>query len=297
MKHWLMTHKNHFIPNFGTIVVVALLLVTFQAAAASRVGVQAPAQGFTPGVISYQGTLADRAGMPLTGSLDMIFRLYAVPTGGPPLWEEAHLGGNAVPVTGGLFQVALGSMVPIPSSLWGNDALYLGIQVGTDAEMTPRQPLTGAPYAMQSGVALAAADCSIGSNALNLDHGTYCLSSHVTISLPGDWGNVQVPGVVLNFYLDQPSVVMVWADGLAKGLDNPSGEIGVNVSVDGVIQSSHIAIVPDYWFPLDGNRIIHLEAGNHQVTMTGYAYYAGDLLIHGIGGHRTCINYLVLGEQ
>jgi hypothetical protein len=38
--------------------------------------------------IPYQGRLADGAGTPLTGTYNMIFRLYGAVAGGSPLWEE-----------------------------------------------------------------------------------------------------------------------------------------------------------------------------------------------------------------
>lgn len=78
--------------------------------------------------ISYQGRLADSAGTPLTGFHNLEFRIYDVPTGGIPLWEELWTGGNAVQVSDGLFNVMLGSLNPtLVSAIQGYDELYLGI--------------------------------------------------------------------------------------------------------------------------------------------------------------------------
>lgn len=160
-RNWL----RHLVPNLGTVLTVAFLLFVYRAWAAPALpapaapGVAAPAtltattvqpegatvNAVTPGVISYQGTLTDASGKPLNGTSNMTFRLYTAPTGGTAVWTEAHTGANAVPVSNGLFNVLLGSLTPIPSEVWSNVTLYLGVQVGSDAEMAPREIVGGAP--------------------------------------------------------------------------------------------------------------------------------------------------------
>lgn len=63
-----------------------------------------------PDVINYQGVLRDSDDAPLTGSFDMEFAFYGVPTGGTLLLLDEHLatGTGDVTVTGGLFNVHLG---------------------------------------------------------------------------------------------------------------------------------------------------------------------------------------------
>jgi hypothetical protein len=97
--------------------------------------------------ISYQGRLADSSGDPVTTSgVGMQFRLYNTDTGGSSQWQEPH---TAVPVEDGLFHVLLGSTNPIPVSLLANNStLWLGITVGADSEMTPREQIASVPYAM-----------------------------------------------------------------------------------------------------------------------------------------------------
>jgi len=52
-------------------------------------------------------------------------------------------------VEDGLFHVLLGSTNPIPVSLLANNStLWLGIKVGSDSEMTPREQIASVPYAM-----------------------------------------------------------------------------------------------------------------------------------------------------
>ncbi|MGC1378031.1 MAG: tail fiber protein, partial [Anaerolineales bacterium] len=131
------------------------LLVAFCLIVATTSGVLAAPQGraaqaaTSTGAIAYQGRLADASGAPLTGTYILTFRLYNVASGGSPLWEEIWIGANNVQVTNGLFSVMLGSITPIPQSLFiGNSSLWLGVDVGTDAEMTPRVQLGSVPYAI-----------------------------------------------------------------------------------------------------------------------------------------------------
>jgi len=109
--------------------------------------------------IPYQGRLADASGNPITGKQNMEFRLYDVPVGGVPLWEEFWTGANSVDVSDGLFSVMLGSVnTGLAAAVQGHNSLYLGITVGTDSEMTPRVQLGSVPFSIWS---LTVADNSI----------------------------------------------------------------------------------------------------------------------------------------
>ena len=115
--------------------------------------------------VMTQGRLTDASGNPLTGTYAMTFALYTTATGGTPFWQEQRTGANAVPVTTGLFSVFLGSITPIdPTQL--TQPAYLGITVGSDPEMTPRELLGTVPYAVQAQTAAnaqnAAAAQSVG---------------------------------------------------------------------------------------------------------------------------------------
>lgn len=112
-------------------------------------------------VVPYQGRLTDAAGIAVTGRYDLTFRLYGVATGGSALWTESWSAGNAISVTAGLFTVLLGSLSPIPQSvITANSSLFLGVTLGSDAEMTPRVQLGAVPFAIQ---ALTVPDASITS--------------------------------------------------------------------------------------------------------------------------------------
>jgi hypothetical protein len=97
-------------------------------------------------VTSYQGQLTDSMGNPVTdGNYQITFRLYEAEDDdvGDALWTETQ----TVSLNDGLFNVILGATTTIPTELFAQK-LWLGVEVESDGEMTPRQQLTGAPYAM-----------------------------------------------------------------------------------------------------------------------------------------------------
>ncbi|MGD2144506.1 MAG: hypothetical protein PVF54_08530, partial [Anaerolineae bacterium] len=89
--------------------------------------------------IPIQGRLADADGNPLDGDYTITFRLYDTRSGGTALCEDA----NPVTVDNGLFSTAMkGTGCDIDGR-----QLYLGVQVGSDPEMSPRQYVDNVPYA------------------------------------------------------------------------------------------------------------------------------------------------------
>lgn len=144
---WLRWLGRQMIPNIGTLILVAVLLVTVPSLAAPRGAPEATSTS----TISYQGRLADDQGNPLTGFYSMEFRIYDDPVVGSPLWEEFWTGGNSVSVNDGLFNVMLGSIsAGLPDAIQGHDELYLGITVGNDTEMVPRVQLGSVPFSIQA---------------------------------------------------------------------------------------------------------------------------------------------------
>ena len=109
-----------------------------------------PVRGYAdvPQQISYQGAITDDFGDSLDGSYTMVFSIYAVDSGGTPLWWEQQ----TVTVTDGIYNVLIcqdpvGN--PFPANLFDGQR-WLGVRVGSDAEMTPRQPLTSVPFAQMA---------------------------------------------------------------------------------------------------------------------------------------------------
>ena len=98
-----------------------------------------------PQTISYQGVLTDNNGTPVPdGNYTLTFKLYQTATGGAAIWSEIQ----TVQVAAGVFNVMLGSVNAF--SVAFDRPCWLAITVGNDPEMTPRIPLTAAPYSLQA---------------------------------------------------------------------------------------------------------------------------------------------------
>ena len=130
------------------------------AVAAMAVQTAMAASAFT-----YQGRVTDINGTALTGNHTVEFRLYTEATGGTPLWGRAR---NVLLDDKGLFNTAISdegnslienSTVSLAQVLANNSnvTLYLGLTVrGSSGEISPRQALLAAPYAIHASDALAA---------------------------------------------------------------------------------------------------------------------------------------------
>ena len=107
--------------------------------------------------INFQGKLTNPDSTNVTnGTYSIRFRIYTDPTldaantcsANTCKWEETQA---SISVTDGIFNVALGSSTVLPGSVdFNSSALYLGMKVGADTEMTPRIQLTASPYAFNS---------------------------------------------------------------------------------------------------------------------------------------------------
>lgn len=102
-------------------------------------------QGAIPQSINHQGYLTDAGGLPVNGTVTMTFKIYDADAGGNMLWSQS-LG---VPVNKGVYSVNLGGGGN-PINLAFDIPYYLGVQVGVDPEMTPRQPLSSVGYALNA---------------------------------------------------------------------------------------------------------------------------------------------------
>ncbi len=147
-----MNTKKWF-PNIVMLLLAVLLLAPQQAWAAPTSSVSSmsdAAFSSSNSTISYQGYLVDADGNPINdASLAMVFKLYNVASGGAALWEESQ----NVAVSNGLFSVELGATTAIPTDkLADNNDLWLGITIGSDTEMAPREKIASAPYALLANV-------------------------------------------------------------------------------------------------------------------------------------------------
>jgi hypothetical protein len=97
-----------------------------------------------PRVINYQGRITDKDDNPLTGNFLVTFRFYDAETLGQLIWEEGHI----LTVKNGMFSVLMGSVKPLEIDF--NKDLWLGMEVASDGEMTPRIKLASSVYALNA---------------------------------------------------------------------------------------------------------------------------------------------------
>jgi hypothetical protein len=110
-------------------------------------GTASMATADVPPQINYQGHLTDDSGAPLDTVISMTFTVYNDSSmGSLVLWTETQTG---VEVGAGLFDVLLGSVTPIPDTVFASDWTWLGIQIGSDPEIAPRTKLVTVPYAFR----------------------------------------------------------------------------------------------------------------------------------------------------
>jgi hypothetical protein len=149
-----------FLPNGGTLLLIAALLLTQNVWARPMIN-PAAAPGPSATTVNYQGRLADPSGTPLSGTHGMSFSLWDADADGNLIWgPENHA---AVPVSEGLFSVGLGSQTGggIPTSAWNGDR-YLEITVGGET-LSPRELIRSVPVA---GMALTVPVSSITTEML-----------------------------------------------------------------------------------------------------------------------------------
>lgn len=96
-------------------------------------------------LISYQGTLTDQNGDPVNATVSMKFALYDASSDGNLIWGPEP---QTVQVANGLFNVLLGSVVPLNSANFTGD-LWLDIKVN-DEHLIPRELLTSVVYAVEA---------------------------------------------------------------------------------------------------------------------------------------------------
>jgi hypothetical protein len=97
-----------------------------------------------PKLLNYQGYLTDTLNNPINDSLDILFRIYDAANAGNIKWNETQL---EVPILKGIFHVLLGSVTPIPDSIFtkGTDR-WLELRISSQ-NLAPRTRITASAYA------------------------------------------------------------------------------------------------------------------------------------------------------
>jgi hypothetical protein len=146
----MMTRKSILT---SLLAVVLLLLLAVGGSQAQEPEGDISAQAAVGTAFTYQGRLT-HAGGPVNGTCNFRFRLYNAASGGTLLGTDTV---NGVPVSDAYFGVVLNDNGEFGGNAFNGQARWLEIRVNCgsgDTDLSPRQPLTAAPYAhyaLQSG--------------------------------------------------------------------------------------------------------------------------------------------------
>ena len=217
-----------------------------------------------PHQINYQGYLTATGGTPVNATVAMVLNLYNVDTGGATLYTETQ----TVTVTNGVFNVVIGSVTPLPLPF--DVPYWLGVKVGTDAEMAPRQPVAASAYAIRSATteALAVTATVPGSQIT----GAVSSAANFTGALAGD-----VTGT-------QGATAIAAATVTGKALTGFASAAGTITAADTVLTAvnklnGNVALRA----PLASPTFTGTVNATGDVNMTGSLRKSGSLFLHNLG--------------
>jgi len=147
---WYLTYHDYsFVTylHFG-VMIIAMVIAgsaiyqTWNGPGSSQSQAVLSAQSIAPPrTLSFQGKLLDSTNTPITAETPLRFALYSSPTasGAALLWQENQY---ITPDHNGNFSTRLGEKTPLDQSIFTNNpSLYVGITVGDNQELSPRQQI------------------------------------------------------------------------------------------------------------------------------------------------------------
>lgn len=217
----------------------------------------AAATAFADPLMGYSGRLYNSTGTPMSGSHDVVVRIFSTPLGGTSLFEESF---DATDVADGYFMVMMG----VNEKMGGmsldtlfateSDGLYLELQVGAET-LSPRQPLGSVPWAFGGG-SLASLSCSAGQVA-QWD-GTKWVCATVSAGGGGGGGDLPTcsPGQILEY------TGVVWGCGNHDpGGGGGGGTLDFQATAPIVADDSVEGTVALSLTPCGANQILQTNAG------------------------------------
>jgi len=203
----------------------------------------------------------------------MRFTIYDDSTSGTAFRTETQ---PSVVVEKGLFSVFLGSLNPIPDTIFTGDLRYLAIRVGSDAEMSPRRAIVSMAYAFRSLAADTARYAHAGPGVADNDWSLRITDgADTTLLTGGEWG-ISRYGNVLYGSADSTHVNLGVActtgmsgsnykyGTLGGGKENAAGGEGATVAGGGNNKAYH-----DY--AAIGGGVINVASGSRALVGGGFS--------------------------
>jgi microcystin-dependent protein len=251
-----------------------------------------------PTLMSYQGRVTDTAGV-LIGNTTPVnrsvtFRLYTASTGGNAIWAEVQ----TATISGGEFSVLVGngtglSGFPGPSApavqpyktlsdiinTATTSSLYLGLTVDdgnsstVDSEISPRQQIVSAAFAMRSRVAETVASASVTSSMIS--------DGAVTTNtiLAGAVNNAKIADLSVNTakLADATITTAKIADANVTTAKLVNGSVTTDKILDGAVTTADLANGSVNSDKIADNTINSIDIGNGQVQNADLAGSSVDL--------------------
>ena len=270
-----------------------------------------------PRVLAFQGRLTDASDTPITAESTLRFAVYNDPvsSGSALLWEESQ---DVTPDSDGVFSVMLGEKNPLSQSIFSNNTnLYLGIGVGSDTELQPRQQLATVAYAanaetLQGLVPITQTDAGTSNVVLALDSsGNLTIGGTATPTFQATGGQFTLSGqtLTLTTVTDSNGNIELKPDGsgiidLQRPLQNTSNNNNTGVPLGAVEVDDIFAILAtsssQAAFNINqnstGNLISASKSGSAKFTVTsgGDAMFAGTIAVNGPEFTTTSTNFNLL---
>jgi len=241
----------------------------------------------TPNSINIQGKITNPSDNILTGTFNFTFRIYDTYTGGNKLYEKANLTSATDPR--GVYDIIIKDI-----NISFDKQLYLGIELNSDGEMSPRINLTSVPYSFRANT----------SDELDVNRSYTVLGFNVTENITlGDKITFRLRETIDNLvdgFLRISGSLNVTESLIVLGGVNISGDLKinelVNITSGDIVAAGTIGISGTGDSYILGNLGIGTVAPGSKLTVIGGVNVSGGLNISGDLSVNTEINLTALGN-